>query len=165
MNKNETMVTPTGIAVALAVVVALGFLFLGSAIFYPFEPQIEEEPVALGSALPENNGNLMVTDSVVGTGAEVTLGTTVTVNYVGKLENGQVFDASANYGQPFSFTLGVQPVIQGWLQGLIGMKVGGKRTLVIPPELGYGGQAVGSIPANSTLIFDIELLEAVPPQE
>ncbi len=100
----------------------------------------------------------MITDTVVGTGAEAVPGKQVTVNYVGMLENGQVFDASANHGQPFTFTLGVGQVIAGWDEGVAGMKVGGKRHLVIPADKAYGAQAVGSIPANSTLIFDVELV-------
>lgn len=100
----------------------------------------------------------MITDTVQGAGAEAVAGKTVTVNYVGTLENGTVFDASANHGQPFTFTLGAGKVIQGWDEGIVGMKVGGKRHLVIPPDKGYGPQAIGSIPANSTLIFDVELL-------
>ncbi|MGB4076512.1 MAG: FKBP-type peptidyl-prolyl cis-trans isomerase [Minisyncoccia bacterium] len=101
----------------------------------------------------------MVTDTVMGTGAEAVPGKTVVVNYVGRLENGQVFDASESHGQPFSFVLGSGQVIPGWEEGIQGMKVGGKRTLVVPPEKAYGAQAVGPIPANSTLIFDVELLE------
>lgn len=162
MNKNESMVTPTGIAVALAVVIALGFLFLGPSLFAPFEPA-PQETLEVGQALPGNENKFMSTDSVMGAGAEAVPGATITVNYVGTLANGQVFDASSNHGQPFSFTLGVGQVIAGWDQGLLGMKVGGKRTLVIPPELAYGDRVVGSIPPNSTLTFEVELLEVIPP--
>jgi FKBP-type peptidyl-prolyl cis-trans isomerase FkpA len=163
MNKNESMVTPTGIAVALAVVVALGFLFFGSAIFTPFTPEPVAEEVG-GSGLPANDGQFMVTDTVVGTGAEVVLGSEITVHYVGQFENGEVFDASVPRGAPFVFTIGVDPVIEGWKQGLIGMKVGGKRVLVIPPELGYGPNNYGDIPGGSTLIFEVELLDVKAPQ-
>lgn len=94
-----------------------------------------------------------------GTGAEAKKGDTVTVHYTGTLENGTKFDSSVDRGQPFPFTLGENRVIQGWELGVLGMKVGEKRKLTIPPELGYGNQAVGGvIPANSTLIFEVELL-------
>lgn len=99
-------------------------------------------------------------DIVVGTGDEAVAGKTVTVKYVGTLTDGTQFDASANHGDgTFSFTLGAGQVIQGWDQGVVGMKVGGTRKLTIPPAMGYGAQAVGSIPANSTLIFQIELVK------
>ena len=84
----------------------------------------------------------------------------VTVNYTGSLENGTVFDSSLNPGrEPFRFTLGVGQVIAGWDQGVLGMRTGEKRKLTIPPELGYGNQDMGVIPPNSTLIFEIDLLE------
>jgi peptidylprolyl isomerase len=98
------------------------------------------------------------TDLVVGTGAEATSGKTVSVHYTGTLSNGQKFDSSLDRGQPFSFQLGAGGVIKGWDEGVVGMKVGGKRKLIIPPSLGYGDQAAGSIPPGSTLIFEIELL-------
>jgi len=84
----------------------------------------------------------------------------VTVHYTGTLENGNVFDSSLKPGKdPYRFTLGVKQVIEGWDQGLIGMKVGEKRKLIIAPEMGYGNQGMGVIPPNSTLIFEVELLE------
>lgn len=97
-------------------------------------------------------------DTQVGTGAEAVPGKTLSVNYTGKLENGAVFDTSVGK-QPFEFVLGAGQVIPGWDQGLQGMKVGGKRTLTIPPSLAYGEQGAGSIPPNSTLIFEVELLD------
>jgi len=154
--KELSGVTPTGIAVALAVVVALGFLFLGPSFFAPLQSTSGD---VLTPALMDNNGELMVTDVVVGTGAEAVPGTNVTVHYVGTLTTGQMFDSSVARGEPFTFPLGAGMVIAGWEQGVAGMKVGGKRTLVIPPELGYGAQAVGTIPPNSTLIFEVELLD------
>ena len=98
------------------------------------------------------------TDEVVGTGTEAVPGKTVSVNYTGTLTNGTKFDSSYDRNQPFSFTLGGGQVIKGWDEGVVGMKVGGKRKLVIPPELGYGNQVVSTIPANSALVFEIELL-------
>lgn len=104
-----------------------------------------------------------MTDEVVGTGATAAAGDSVTVNYVGSLTDGTVFDASANHGTTgFTFTLGVGQVIQGWDQGVAGMKEGGKRKLVIPASLAYGDRAVGNvIPANSTLVFEVELVKVV----
>ena len=102
---------------------------------------------------------LVSTDTVVGTGDEATQGTRVTVDYVGHFVNGTVFDSSVSRGQPFTFRLGGAQVIQGWDKGLVGMRVGGKRTLSVPPELGYGSSDYGPIPGNSTLVFEVELLK------
>ena len=102
---------------------------------------------------------LTTEDLKIGTGAEAVAGKTVTVNYKGTLTNGTQFDSSYDRGEPFSFVLGSGFVIKGWDQGVAGMKVGGKRKLTIPPSLGYGAQSAGTIPANSTLIFEIELLK------
>lgn len=104
-------------------------------------------------------GKMQIEDEVVGNGDEAVAGKQVTVNYVGTLTDGTKFDSSYDRNQPFTFTLGAGQVIQGWDQGVAGMKVGGKRKLTIPPDLGYGSQAVGSIPANSTLVFEVELLK------
>lgn len=151
------MNTSTGIAVALAVIIALAFMFLGPWIFTPFQSAPVQEEVAL---MPESGDTGdMISNDMPGTGAEAVVGSTVSVNYVGRLENGTVFDASANHGGPFSFTLGQGMVIAGWEQGILGMKEGGKRTLTIPPDLGYGASQVGPIPANSTLIFEVELVQ------
>lgn len=159
-NTESTNITATGIAVALAVIIALAFLFFGPGIFAPFASTQEPGLGALGAAqgVTGTNEEKMITDTVVGTGAEAAIGKKVTVNYVGMFEDGTVFDASEKHGQPFTFTLGTDPVIKGWEQGLVGMKVGGKRHLVIPPELGYGANDYGPIPGGSTLIFDVELL-------
>ena len=102
---------------------------------------------------------LTVSDVAVGTGEAAKAGDTLTMNYVGALPNGTVFDASAKHGQPFTFTLGAGQVIPGWDQGLVGMKVGGKRRLIIPPSMAYGNRDLGSIPPNSTLIFEVELVK------
>ncbi|MFH1263938.1 MAG: FKBP-type peptidyl-prolyl cis-trans isomerase [Pseudomonadota bacterium] len=101
---------------------------------------------------------LQIKDLNVGKGAAATAGKRVSVHYTGTLTNGTKFDSSLDRGTPFEFTLGAGEVIQGWDKGVAGMKVGGKRHLVIPPSLGYGANAVGTIPANSTLVFDVELL-------
>ncbi|OGU15572.1 MAG: peptidylprolyl isomerase [Ignavibacteria bacterium GWB2_35_12] len=102
---------------------------------------------------------LQYQDIVAGTGTEAKTGNKVKVHYVGTLTDGTKFDSSVDRGQPFDFDLGAGRVIKGWDEGVAGMKVGGKRKLVIPPELGYGGRAIGKIPANSTLIFEVELLD------
>lgn len=185
---NEQLnVTGVGIAVALAVIIAGSLLFFGPAIFTIFNPaatqttatnatstmqdQIGTNTTALSASdiniadIPANVTELMGKEITVGTGAEAKAGDTVTVHYIGMLTNGQVFDASANHGdEGFTFPLGAQKVIKGWDQGVVGMKVGGKRELIIPASLAYGSQAMGSIPANSTLVFAIQLVNVTPGQ-
>jgi FKBP-type peptidyl-prolyl cis-trans isomerase len=109
----------------------------------------------------DNKGNIkrMVIDDIkIGTGEEVKVGDVVSVHYVGQLQNGQEFDSSKKRGEPFEFTIGAGRVIEGWEEGVIGMKVGGERVLVIPPEKAYGEAGIGPIPGNATLVFSIELL-------
>ncbi len=102
---------------------------------------------------------LQYEDLVEGTGAQPRAGQTVVVHYTGWLTNGQKFDSSVDRGDPFSFPLGQGRVIKGWDEGVATMKVGGKRKLTIPPELGYGARGFpGAIPPNSTLVFEVELL-------
>ena len=109
---------------------------------------------------PEPPTDLVVTDITAGDGAEATAGSTVEVHYVGVAHSsGEEFDASYNRGQPLSFRLGVGQVISGWDQGVAGMKVGGRRQLVIPPHLGYGDRGAGGvIGPGETLIFVVDLL-------
>jgi FKBP-type peptidyl-prolyl cis-trans isomerase len=107
---------------------------------------------------------LKYTDTKTGDGATAKAGNKVSVHYTGWLSDngakGKKFDSSVDRGQPFQFTLGAKQVIAGWDEGVAGMKVGGTRTLTIPPELGYGARgAPGAIPPNATLIFDVELLQ------
>ncbi|WP_374582440.1 FKBP-type peptidyl-prolyl cis-trans isomerase [Pseudoduganella sp.] len=117
-------------------------------------------PADAASAMP-----LQKIDTAAGTGAEATAGATVVVNYTGWIyepnapqQHGAQFDSSVGRS-PFSFKLGAGQVIPGWDQGVQGMKVGGKRTLIVPAHLGYGSNGIGPIPPNSNLIFDVELLE------
>ena len=107
-----------------------------------------------------NTEGLIIEDLVVGTGPAAANGDTVIVNYVGKLTDGKIFDSTKG-GQTFSFVLGQGRVIKGWDQGILGMQVGGERTLTIPSSLGYGSKRVSSIPANSTLIFDVKLVKLI----
>jgi peptidylprolyl isomerase len=133
-------------------------------VFFLAAPSIAMAQGAVGN-MTELADGLKYTDTTVGTGAEADPGHQVTVHYTGWLDQngqkGKKFDSSLDRGQPFSFTLGAHQVIRGWDEGVAGMKVGGKRTLTIPPELGYGAQGAGGgvIPPNATLIFDVELLK------
>jgi len=114
---------------------------------------------------------LTVIDLKVGTGAEAKAGMDVLVHYTGWLydehaedKHGAKFDSSYDHGAPFNFTLGAGRVIDGWDQGVAGMKVGGKRTLLIPAELGYGARGAGAdIPPNASLVFDVELIDVSTP--
>jgi len=143
----------TGIAVVAAVaVVALFFIFNGSLQMVQDNTLNNQEPQ-----------QLVVQDAAAGAGAEAKAGDTVSVHYTGKFENGTVFDTSVGRA-PISFVLGTGAVIPGWDQGLLGMKAGGKRLLIIPPSLAYGSSGYGPIPPNSTLIFEVELVEVTPAQ-
>ena len=101
---------------------------------------------------------LSIEDLKVGTGAEAKRGQRVSVHYVGTLTSGKKFDSSRDRNSPFDFQVGKGQVIKGWDEGLVGMKVGGKRKLTIPSDKAYGPRAIGKIPANSTLVFEVELV-------
>ena len=117
-----------------------------------------------GNLAFSSENELKITINQNGSGDSAETGMSVSVHYTGKLEDGTVFDSSIPRGQPFTFTLGAGQVIKGWDLGVEGMKIGEKRSLVIPPHLGYGIRGAGAtIPPNATLIFDIELLEVTMP--
>ena len=125
-------------------------------------PLLGRVDAATNQVIEMPNG-LKYTDTKTGDGATAASGNKVSVHYTGWLYNnatkGAKFDSSVDRGQPFQFTLGAHQVIAGWDEGVAGMKVGGKRTLIIPPELGYGARGAGGvIPPNATLMFDVELL-------
>lgn len=107
----------------------------------------------------ENKTELVITDTLVGEGKAAVKGALLFCHYTGLLEDGTIFDSSHNHGRPFEFVIGSKRVIQGWDLGLMGMKEGGKRTLFVPSHLGYGDREKAKIPANSNLIFHIELIE------
>lgn len=182
-----------GIAVAIAVIIGVAFMFFGPAFFQLFgRTSVETEDARVlsqnevlgvqsgagttagGSAaaspapapqpsmqfpLTDVPTQLALRDDVVGTGAEAVSGKNIAVHYTGYLVDGTVFDSSVTRGTPFTFTLGAGQVIQGWDQGFAGMKVGGKRTLIIPPDMAYGASGAGGvIGPNATLVFEVELL-------
>lgn len=169
MNKNAAFL----IIAIIAIIAVLGciYFFWGNNKNGPYKSNlasVKETAENLTNNMEKNNleNNLKITDIAVGTGVEAKVGDVVSVNYAGALLDGKKFDSSYDRNQPFSFTLGVGEVIKGWDEGVAGMKVGGKRKLVIPPDLAYGGQDIGNglIPANSTLIFEVELLGVQPGQ-
>jgi FKBP-type peptidyl-prolyl cis-trans isomerase len=124
-------------------------------------PATTAGPTKVSGQPTTTSSGLQYWDVAPGTGATAVPGNTVSVHYTGWLTTGEKFDSSRDRGEPFSFPLGAGQVIKGWDEGVAGMKVGGKRQLRIPPNLGYGASgAGGAIPPNATLIFDVELLDA-----
>lgn len=107
---------------------------------------------------------VQIINNIEGDGLEIVNHSKIQVHYLGKLEDGTKFDSSYDRGEPLSFQIGMKQVIEGWERGLIGMKVGGKRTLVIPSKLGYGQRGAGDlIPPNANLVFDVEIVGVAPP--
>jgi len=142
----------------------------GSCEYFKLESITNKETDLMNTSTKETNSELVeittasgliYIDEVVGSGDSPTIGDKVKVHYTGTLENGSKFDSSRDRDRPFDFPLGAGRVIKGWDEGIATMRVGGKRKLIIPPELGYGSRSVGSIPANSTLIFEVELLDII----
>lgn len=117
-------------------------------------------PKEEGPAYITTPSGLKYFDIKEGTGLTPRLGQKVIVHYIGSLENGTIFENSYEQKKPIEITLGETDIIKGWQEGLLTMKAGGKRRLIVPPELGYGSRSIGKIPANATLIFEIELLKA-----
>jgi len=163
------MNTKTVFAFALIIVFVgvAAFIFYNKSNNTSLNPAVSVTPLPTPTPTPpENNkiikmeNGLQIEDLKVGTGPEAKAGDTISVNYSGALENGTVFDASEKHGGPATFQIGVGQLIKGWDEGIPGMKVGGKRKLIVPPSLGYGSQNVGNglIPPNSTLFFEVELL-------
>jgi FKBP-type peptidyl-prolyl cis-trans isomerase len=129
----------------------------------PGEPVKETQESTQSQPQEDDMDQLVIEDTTVGTGAEVKDGDVIRVHYVGTLTDGTEFDSSRSRNTTFEFTLGNNEVIKGWDIGIKGMKVGGIRKLTIPPQFAYGNRAVGDvIPANSTLIFDVELVAINP---
>lgn len=123
------------------------------------EPVSDTAPAVDVSAMTETTTGLHVLDLTEGNGAEAASGQTVVVHYTGWFLDGDKFDSSVDRGETFSFSLGGREVIAGWDQGVAGMRVGGKRRLVIAPDLAYGAAGRSGIPPNSTLVFDVELIQ------
>jgi FKBP-type peptidyl-prolyl cis-trans isomerases 1 len=152
---NKTLNKVIGVSASLLVLMVL---FYGNAFMNLFN-----KPTT------ENNMNTSITtgvdkeELVAGSGVTAMVGDLVTVHYIGTLVDGKVFDSSRDRGTPFTFNLGAGEVIRGWDQGVVGMKIGGTRRLIIAPDFGYGDRAVGPIPANSILIFEVELLGVEKP--
>lgn len=145
---------------ALAALAALALAPAAAATPSPAPASTHAAAPHAGPKLITLPDGLQYLDQVVGKGAQPAAGRTVTVHYVGRLlTNGSIFDASRSHGGPFSFTIGVGQVIKGWDEGVATMHVGGKRRLIVPPELAYGDRGVGSIPPNASLVFDVELLD------
>jgi FKBP-type peptidyl-prolyl cis-trans isomerase len=142
-------------------IVIVAVLIIAAIAFFVMQGITGKEPaVEVSTDLVTTASGLQYQDLVIGDGKEAVVGDNVSVHYTGWLEDGTKFDSSLDRGNPFEFTLGMGQVIQGWDEGVAGMKVGGKRKLVIPPDLGYGSTGAGGvIPPNATLIFDVELIE------
>ncbi|MBN2094352.1 MAG: FKBP-type peptidyl-prolyl cis-trans isomerase [Candidatus Zambryskibacteria bacterium] len=145
------------------IAVAVGVILVGYTLFGADAINLFRKSAMNGDSLANVSGVLsdrvVINDIVIGNGTEVRSGDLVTVHYSLSLSDGTAIQNSKDFGVPFQFTLGVGEVIQGWEQGFVGMKVGGVRTIVIPPELGYGANQAGPIPPNSTLVFTVELLD------
>ena len=146
----RTLEKKEGIAVAVSIFI-IGFFFV-------FGPGLLSFFTSSNTRSMNNTQQLGIKDAIVGTGDEATVGSRVTVHYNGTFVDGKVFDSSVSRGEPFQFVLGSGQVIQGWDKGVVGMRVGGKRMLTVPPEMGYGFADYGPIPGGSVLLFEVDLL-------
>ena len=161
-----TMTTNNVLKIIAFIIIAAALI--GGGVYYnrKLDERSQQKAAEEGETAKQKQNEIManfnVEDVVVGTGVEAKNGDTVSVNYDGTFVDGKKFDSNidSSFGhvQPFSFTLGAGDVVKGWDLGVLGMKVGGKRKLSIPPELGYGAVARGPIPADSTLLFMVELV-------
>lgn len=145
----------------VALFVSLGFLgyllFAGPVMNLFYSSPID----SLDDQAPQTG--LVMEEIIIGDGLSALPGDTLTVHYVGTLSDGKVFDSSLDRNTPFRFTLGAGQVIRGWDEGFLGMRVGGRRVLIVSPDYGYGNQGIGAIPPDSTLIFEVELLDVEKP--
>jgi FKBP-type peptidyl-prolyl cis-trans isomerase FkpA len=168
LNRQRTIV---GIILGLVVILVAFFVYRDYASRNQSSAQSNSYPIGtLDTTPPSLPANAITTasglqyaDLQAGTGTAAMIGDSVSVNYIGWLTNGTKFDSNIDRGQTYDFTLGQGRVIAGWDEGVQGMKVGGTRLLVIPPTLGYGSQAYSSIPGNSTLIFEVQLVSINQP--
>jgi len=156
---------------SFTIALVIGIIALGIFIYFIFgfnqkpsasletttTTQTDTNQTVSAAPSPDATG-LKIEDIKIGTGPAVKSGDTIDINYIGTLPDGTKFDSSYDRKEPFETQIGVGAVIKGWDLGVVGMKVGGKRKLTIPPSLGYGDQAAGTIPPNSTLIFEVELV-------
>ena len=143
--------TKEWIAVSIAIFVVGFFFVFGPGLMSLFTNKTN----TLNTQAPQ----LLSQDVTLGTGDEALVGKRVTVHYTGRFIDGRIFDSSVSRNEPFQFVLGAGQVIEGWDKGIVGMRVGGKRIISVPPELGYGMSDYGPIPGGSTLIFEIDLLK------
>lgn len=144
------------IAITISVFV-VGFFFIFGQNFMTYFQNYTSQKNALSTTQASNN--LGIQDTRIGSGDVATIGNRVTINYVGHFSDGTIFDSSTAHTEPAQFVLGSGRVIEGLDKGIIGMSIGGKRILTIPPTMGYGANQYGPIPANSTLTFEVELLK------
>jgi len=153
LSRNQSI----GVFVAIAVT---GFILFGGQFINLFS---QDNNSNQASNMQNTQTGVKVENILNGEGTIAEKGDIITVNYIGTLLDGKVFDSSIDRKQPFTFQLGVGQVIRGWDEGVLGMRVGGKRRLIIGSDYAYGSQAVGTIPPNSTLIFEVELLKVQKP--
>jgi FKBP-type peptidyl-prolyl cis-trans isomerase len=151
LNKNEWVAVCAGLGF-------VAYLFYGNLFMGLINP-----PAAANTAQNQITTGYEKQDLVAGQGDIVAAGDTLTVNYVGMLPDGKVFDSSIDRNAPYTFLIGTGQVIKGWDQGIIGMRVGGKRRLIIAPDYAYGPNGYGAVPANTPIIFEIELLQVQKP--